>query len=127
MGESVRYTLKKSEILSHTKSIEYLFKNNSAIKAFPLILLYNSKKSELNQNKVLFSVSKKKFKKATDRNRVKRLLRENYRFLKTKLHDTLPSGENSIAMIYVGNELPTFKDIEKSTLTIIQKLNEKNH
>lgn len=127
MGERVTYTLKKSEILSHTKSIEYLFKENSIVKSFPLILLYHNIKSELNQTKVLFSVSKKKFKKATDRNRIKRLLRENYRLLKIELNKTLPSGKNSIALIYVGNELPTFKDVEKSTLSLIQKLSEKSH
>ncbi len=127
MSESVRYTLKKSEILSNTKSIELLFKNNSILKSFPLMLLYYNKKSDLNQHKILFSVSKKKFKKATDRNKIKRLLRENYRLLKSEILKPLPNGENFMALIYVGNDLPSFKDIQKSTLSIIQKLNEKNH
>lgn len=61
----------------------------------------------------LFTVSSKKFKKAVDRNRIKRLLRESVK-------DINPN--KSIALIYTGNTLPDFKDIKKSVDLVIRKI-----
>ena len=54
-----------------------------------------------------FGVSAKHFKKAVDRNRIKRLMREGWRLQKNDLTEKL-KGQQQLAVffIYVGNELP---------------------
>ena len=61
----------------------------------------------------LFTVSSKKFKRAVDRNRIKRLLRESVKGIEPN---------KTIALIYTGNELPNFPDIKKSVDNIISKI-----
>jgi ribonuclease P protein component len=52
----------------------------------------------------LFTVSTKKFKRAVDRNRIKRLMREEVKGI-------IPT--NSVALIYIGDELPTELNFRK--------------
>lgn len=67
-----------------------------------------------NESKFVFTVSKKKFKRAVDRNRIKRLMREVVR--KEKIN-----GKN-IAFIFVGKELPTYNEVEKSIKLILSRV-----
>ena len=79
--------------------------------------------------KVLVSVSKKKFKRAVDRNRIKRLIREAYRRHKEEhLYSFLRSRELSIHLmiLYVGNEIFTAQDIEKKLNSALNRL-QKEH
>lgn len=66
----------------------------------------------------MVSVSKKKFKRAVKRNRVKRLIREAYRLNKSSLIGLLQNKGKSmdIAFLYLKNELPVYEDIEKALL-----------
>lgn len=58
------------------------------------------------ETKFLFAVSSKKFKRAVDRNRVKRLMRE--------ATSKLPIKGKSIAFILRGETVPTFIEISNS-------------
>ena len=69
-------------------------------------------------------VSSKIFKKAVDRNRVKRLIREAYRLQKISLQEKLAEKniQLNLFFIYTGNELPVYKEVFDKTGKVLEKL-----
>ena len=69
-------------------------------------------------------VSTKNFRKAVDRNRVKRLTREAYRLQKSDLKDKLLSGKTSMQLFFIfnGKELPEYEAVHKKVGQVIKKL-----
>lgn len=73
-----------------------------------------------------FSVSKKKFKNATDRNRIKRRMREAFRKNKYPFY-TLLSKLNiqyALLLVFSGNVIPSYNETEEKTILILQQLAE---
>jgi ribonuclease P protein component len=68
-----------------------------------------------------FSVAKKSFPKATDRNKIKRLLRESWRLHKNGFVEQLiQKNQKGIFWFnYIGKELPSFQDIDNSIQAFI--------
>lgn len=128
MEQQQRYTLGKNNKLKSTKVIEQLFKQGKSFSIFPFRIIYLFKEIELpgseNKLQTAFSISKKYFKKATDRNRVKRLMREAWRLQKNILEEkSKATGKNMMVfLIYTGNELPEYDVVFEKTLTIIKRL-----
>jgi ribonuclease P protein component len=126
--EKTRYTLGKEERLKSRKAIEQLFKDGKAFSIFPLRVLYVSEPftSTGNKSKLRtgFSVSTRNFKKAVDRNRIKRLMREAYRLQKNELAVQLKNGNNSwsVFFIYTAKELPDYKIISDKIQSSIKRL-----
>ena len=85
-----------------------------------IIILKNHQALQNENVKLGVSVSKRYFKKAVHRNRVKRLLRECYRL--NKDHFKASFGEKTIAMLFwVSNELPEkFQDVEAEFIKLCQ-------
>lgn len=104
--------------LKSKKEIEVLFKRGKTLKSYPLMLVYLQGSLEV-PFKVGFSVSKKHFKKAVDRNRIKRLLRENFR--KNKYIFTDNEQQFLLMFIYIGNQMCLYEDIEKALKKIEKK------
>ena len=69
-------------------------------------------------------VSSKNFKKAVDRNRIKRLMREAWRLQKNGLHAQLEERQKSMSVffLYVGKELPAYEIIFEKMGSAIKKL-----
>ncbi|MBK8388736.1 MAG: ribonuclease P protein component [Saprospiraceae bacterium] len=83
-----------------------------------------SEKPDQSLLKICIAVSKKKFKHAVDRNRVKRLVKEAYRLNKMAFYDK-PDNKNKqveLYLVFVGKVLPEYGVIEKGIKSIIQKI-----
>lgn len=123
-----QYTFSKEERLYAEKRIEALFAGGSSFIAYPLRVVYLTRNKELEEEapqvSILISVSKKRFKRAVKRNRVKRLVREAYRLNKKELIDfAIQSGKSyDIAFLYLKSDLPTYEEIEKAILKAINTL-----
>ena len=123
-------TFSKEERLCGTKSIDRLFASGNSFISYPLRIVYIlDDEADSNQQSisVLISVSKRKFKRAVKRNRVKRLIREGYRLNKSEYFDLLHTNNKSldIAFLYLKDELPTFSEIEKSIKKAAVMLNDR--
>lgn len=120
----MKYRLKKNERLHSQKLIKELFDKGSSFFLYPfkvMVLENDSDDSETIQ--VLFSVSKKKIKKAVHRNLIKRRMKEAYRLNKDIL--TAPHGiKKSIALIYVSSDISTFEVIQNKICKILSKVEE---
>ena len=75
------------------------------------------------QLKVGVSVSKRNFKLAVHRNRVKRLLREGYRLNKNLLIDN-KLDHYTLMILYISKEMPDFKIIDKKMKALLTKFND---
>ncbi len=122
----MKKTFPKTERLKSKKQIQLLFSKGKSVSAFPLHLVY-LKTSFPNSVliKIGVTVSKKNFKKAVERNYIKRLLREAYRTQKQSLYNN-NTTQFAFLFIYVGNELPNFEQIEKKMKEVLQKFKQKN-
>jgi ribonuclease P protein component len=121
----VRYTLSKQERLCSLKGIEALFKEGQSLAKYPVRLVWqemDDPEAKEYPVQVMFSVSGKKFPRAVDRNRIKRLMREGYRLYKPTLYSLLPQGKYyQLALIYTGTEIPDFTVIQKSIITALDR------
>ncbi len=115
-----RYTLCKEERLYSQKRIDALFDKGESFIAYPLRIVYllrsNSEEDNAIPASIMVSVSKKRFKRAVKRNRIKRLVKEAYRLNKNGFINQSFFAEQSIdiAFIYLKNELPHYSEIEKA-------------
>lgn len=122
---NIRYTLKKEERISFQKEIDYLFAEGKSLRAFPLRLVYAEKKPSTGTGiSILVSVPKKKFKQAVKRNRLKRLIRENYRLNKSILSSFPEEKGLLIAILFIGNELSSFQEIGAALVKALNNLKE---
>ncbi len=76
---------------------------------------------------VLFSVSKRNFKRAVDRNLIRRRCREAYRLHKSilLLNPEVPYP-TSIAFLYLAKEISTYDVIEKAMIKVLNKIDKSN-
>jgi ribonuclease P protein component len=113
------------ERLKSRKKIEALFSSGQRITSVPFLVYYrvhnDSVPSILQAG---FNASKKNFKKAVDRNRAKRILREVYRLQNTALKNRIKTGVKclDIFIIYTGKELPVYNEVSMKFEPVLQKL-----
>lgn len=113
------FRFRKYEKLKSQKRIEQIFQTGKSVSAYPLRLYYSPIDTPLKTRfEVGFSVSKRHFKKAIDRNYIKRLLRENYRLNKNLL-ENLPAPSYGLMLVYTGKEIPDFTTLQRSYRKLI--------
>ena len=123
---SEKFFFPKSEKLCSDKLIERLFsQGNREIGTFPVRLVYlQVPAEEISGINLLVSVSKRHFKRAVKRNRVKRQLREYYRLNNQKLKSVLAADNQGLllALIYTDGKLWSTEKLNKRLDSVFEKL-----
>lgn len=126
------YTLGSQERIKSTKLIDMLFSggNSQSIVAYPLRVVYMKgvREADAQQTQIMVSVSKRHFKRAVKRNRVKRQIREAYRLNKNLLSEKLtqqPETTLYLAWIWQADELFPSSVVEERMKILLHRIAEK--
>ena len=122
------YTFRKEEKLCSQKIIGEMFLSGNSFLCYPLKVVWKYETLLTSYSaQVVFSVPKRLFKRAHDRNLLKRQLREVYRYQKQELYESLELNDRKIAMmiVYIAKEKLEFGQIEGAMTKVIAKLKKK--
>ncbi|MCB4807240.1 ribonuclease P protein component [Tamlana sp. 62-3] len=122
----MRLTYPKNEKLKSKTLIDELFSSGKSVSAYPLRLVYLPTTFNENvQAKTGVSVSKRNFKTAVARNRIKRLMREAYRLNKPDIFNNL-STPHAFMILYIGKEIPSFNLVNTKMKQLFEKFSNKS-
>ncbi len=123
---SRKHTFSKEERIKSKKEMSRIFSDGIF---FYSDILYvgvteNIDKSQ-NHHKIAVTVSKKLFKSAVKRNKIKRLIRESYRLNKSILYENRKNEVlfYNLIFIYKKKEILSFRDIQQSVIQLLKKVN----
>jgi ribonuclease P protein component len=118
-------TFKKHERLKSRKLIDQLFQEGKSFGIYPLRLIWLETELPLAQISVQtsFAVPKRRFAKATARNRIKRKIREAFRLKKYHLDRALEDQERNFAfmILYTGKEDLAYDQIERAMIGLVKR------
>lgn len=124
------FAFPKNNRLKSSLLIREVVQHGKSVFCYPVKCFYCVETSEASSApKIAVLVSKKRLRHATDRNRVKRLMRESYRLHSRSL--TLPDNTAlTMCWMFVGSTMPDFPQMESAARQIFhdmdQKLQKKN-
>ena len=127
-----QFTLGKEERLKSRKQIETLFDKGKSfvVNPFRVYFIVNRELPIQKGERGLkfgIGVSAKNFKKAVDRNRIKRLTREVWRLQKNEIREKVKESQRqlNVFFIYTGKELPDFTTVKDKVAIALKKLADK--
>lgn len=120
MDLKIRNTFRPNERLKSRKKIAALFDNPDSTFAFPIKMKYVP--NEEGVLKIAVSIPKRLFKRAVDRNRLKRQILESFRINKSKYYNSKEEVGYNIMFIYVHNDIIKIEKIEKSMIELLNHL-----
>ena len=110
---------KKSFTLINKQDISNVFKEGKSINGYPFRLSWICRK-DIDSIKVLFSVPKKKFKRAVDRNLIKRQIKEL--FFNEIMNEHIKKISIDLVISYIGNEKMEFSELRPLIIKTFNKL-----
>lgn len=126
------FTLRKEERICRKKQIDQLFGGNSShsVVSFPIRAVFMETAREENQPplKMMVSVSKRHFKRAVKRNRIKRQIKEAFRKNKYILAETINPCLNKgilVAFLWMDSRLIETADVEKKMCELLNRIKER--
>ena len=129
---SKNFTYQKKDKLKSRKQMQFLFSKGTAITIHPIRLLYTIEKEEAGifSNGLLqagVGAPSRQFRKAVQRNKVKRLLREGYRLEKSNFTNSinLTNTRLNLFFLYVDANVQTQQEIQATIKLLLQKLADK--
>ena len=118
----------KSERIQSKIVLEKVYNEGSTIKKFPYRLKYMEMDFENQaQVQIVISVPKRLVKKAVNRNRIRRQIKEAYRLNKSSLLSFCDKKSNGLALflIYTGKENQSFEYLEDKLKVVLKELESK--
>lgn len=124
---NIRFSFPKEERICSKIAFDYLFKKGQSFREDVLKCVYVfDLPSHLTSSNlsVAFSVPRRKFKNAVDRNYIKRRLKESFRLHKHELKAYVDDKDITLAfiLIYTKTYKTNFKRIERSVIKVMEKL-----
>ena len=127
-----KFTYQKKDKLKSRKQMQFLFSKGTAINMHPIRLLYTIEKEEAGifSNGLLqagVGAPSRQFRKAVQRNKVKRLLREGYRLEKPNFTNSISITNTRLNLffLYVDAHVQTQQEIQATIKLLLQKLADK--
>jgi ribonuclease P protein component len=119
-----QFAFKKSDRLTSQRIIGDLFSSGKTFFLHPFRIYWSRDHSEHGGIiQVAISVPKKRIKRAVDRNRIKRKIREAYRIHQGLLRDHVPPGAGlSILLVYATEKEVAFSVIEEKLVLALKQL-----
>ena len=119
----MNFSFQKAERLCSKKIIDKLFAQGKSVFVFPVKMVYlEIQLPSKYPVQAAFSVGKRNFKRAVQRNLIKRRMREAYRLNKSKFYDGITEKQIAVFFIYTGKAIPEYKQIETSIKKGMNKL-----
>jgi ribonuclease P protein component len=125
--KTLKNRFQKHDRLKSSLEIDALYRENKFVVSYPLKCYYSFKNKNETESAIraAFTVPKKTFKHAVDRNTIKRRMREAYRLNFKKIFEILINQNDTqlkLFFVYIGKEAMDYAGIEKNMETVLSKM-----
>jgi ribonuclease P protein component len=125
-GNRPSYRFGKRKHLKSSKVIQRVFSEGQSAGKYPLRAFWLFSElgdGEAGGAQAGFTAPRRKYRKATDRNLLKRLMREAYRLQKSQLNDQIPENVKlALFFVYTGKEILSFRRIEEAMIKLLKRI-----
>lgn len=118
-------TFTKNERLCSKQLIDKLVHTGNSFHSSPFKVIWHEIPQSIMPVQILISVPKRKFKKAVERNSVKRLIREAYRKNRGLLYTHLDTKNINLMLIYTSTTIINYSELEEKLIETLKRLNKK--